>query len=918
MIRAASPARLRVDPAAGAVCLDAVDAVLPGPIPLLLSRSYRSSVLEAGALGTGWSLGLDAALEVGAETVKCLGGPFDGAAFVPVGVGRAAHQESTGITLEHLSDAFVVSASPRRQFVFLKRHASGTRIPLSAVRDGSGGVLTLERRAERLVEARDPLGRVLRFEHGGGGLEAVTLAGPGGRPETLARYTYSGGTLRSASTSSRHSEYYDYDGALLVEHRALTGVPSYAQYDVEGRCVALWGGDGPGVRLAYDALRQTTRVLDASGGQVLYRHALGQRILARVGHAGTNRVYYYNEADRYIGHGLGDHVCEHQQLDPAERRLSLLDHEERIAFVDYSENGLASRASDVTEHAAAFEWNDAHALIGLTTPGGAAWAFARDAAGRVATMRSPMGRLATLRWSPSGLALEDAEGTRWQETWDARGQVVGRVDRLGRRQQRRYRPDGRLEEIKVGDYSAEFLYNPGGQLVALTDSDRERTTLDRDAAGRVTRLLTPGGLEARFRYDALGRVLEAASAHATVRLTYDEHDCLSALEDGNRTASYSHEDGQTLIEDERGTRRYGRLGDLVEQTDSGGTSTFLYGPSGELRMWSREQDGLEDDDTDEKALVLEYDADGQLVTVCGYVPTSESLEGRMPLDLALTYDDDGWLTRVSSNGVQRLRLRHDSLGRPTEADLGGTSVRLTFDGADRMTQAEAHGSVLEVAYDVLDRPIAARRDGETTDFRTSPGGVWSERLLNTPRGLGAEPSSSWVSARVERHGVAVFFHIEGVALTIWARSETRCPSVGLGARRVAALVRGEAAALPRRSLAPWDALEAWLPDPHRGLRIDHTAVPRSSDVGLPWPALDAFYLDPDVLEAVPVEVGAARLHHADRSRDPLDHVTGSHGAGSLRPAPWRSRSMRRLLGQPDVLALDGSPHLDDLLVLLDR
>ncbi|MGB3543180.1 DUF6531 domain-containing protein, partial [Rubrivirga sp.] len=759
----APPARLRVDAATGAVCLDAVDAVVAGPIPVVLSRSYRSSDLEVGALGTGWSLGLDAALEVGAAAVRCIGGPFGGAAFAPVEVGRAALQEATGLTLEHVSDAFVISASPRRQFVFLKRDASGSRVPLSAVRDASGSVLTLERRAGRLIAAKDPLGRVLRFEYGSGGLEAVTLAAATSAPETLARYVTSGGALRSASTSSRYTEHFDYDGTLLVEHRALTGAPSYAQYDADGRCVALWGADGPGVRLAYDALRQTTRVLDASGGQVLYRHVLGQRVLERIGHAGENRVYYYNEADRFIGHGENDHVCEHQQLDPGERRLSLLNHEEQIAFVDYDEDGLASRASDATEHSATLEWSDGHALVGLTTPGEHAWTFGRDDHGRITSVTSPEGRSVTLRWSPSGLALEDAEGTRWQETWDARGRVTGRVDRLGRRQRLRYRPDGRLEEIQIGDYSAEFLYDPAGRLMGVSDSERERATITRDTAGHVARLVAPDGTDTAFKYDPLGRVLEAQTATSAARMNYDEHDQLATVDMGGRLAHYRYEGGQTTVEDETGTRRYNRLGDLVEHTADTETSTFLYGASGELRMWSRHRDDL-----DLGALALEYNPDGQLSSLRGRHPSEA--DGH-DVDLSLVYDADGWLTRVLSGGVQRLRLRYDAIGRPIEADLGGTSATFQFDGAGRMTKAEAHDSALEVAYDALDRPVAARRDGETTDFRTAPDAVWSERLLNTPHSL-EDVDASWVSARVERHGVVVFFHIDGVAIPIWARSET--------------------------------------------------------------------------------------------------------------------------------------------------
>ncbi len=925
-----APSRLRVDVATGTTHVDAVDVVLPGPIPLVLARRYRSAGAEPGVLGAGWSLGLDAALRVGDEAVTVVGGSFDGVAFAPVAMGRSGRQETTGFVLEHLADAYVLSATPRRQLVFLKRHARGDRIPLSAVRDGAGQALVIERSGGLVSAVRDPLGRTLTFEYAGDRLSGVDLVAPPQQPVPIARYTHAGGTLKSAAGPDGRAEQFDASSGLITAHRSRSGGQTYAQYDADGRCLALWSDGEFAFRLDYDTVRHTTRVLDAGGGQTLYRHVLGRQVLERIDPAGASHTYYYDESERLIGHGTAAETIAFQRLDPGTHRLAHLDREGRVLFVQYHETGLAERAEDAFKRAFALTWDDTNALVGMTDPGGGTWAFDRDAVGRVAAVTSPEARTVRLRWERDGLAAETAEGTLWREEWDAQGRLLRRSDRAGRRQQRQYHPDGRLAEVRFdGGYSVAFVYDLEGHLTGVADSERTQTRADRDASGRMRRASDPSGRRFAFDYDASGRIVAAhEEGAATLHLRYAEDGRLSRTDGRGAETAYGYEGGQTTVTDSHGSRRYSLPGDLVEWSDPRGARvTFQYGPAGELMTWERSQEARATG-----YLVFEYGACGRLSALSGGLPDpsptveDEASDAPAPLlnvGVGLAYDGDGWLTGLQDGDGREVQIQHDALGQPIRIEGLAVPVLLAFDLASRLVRVDAGDDAVEIEYDDLDRPLVVRQDAQTHPMDPSAPSVWDQILVDgsaQPPSDDApdeeKPAGVPLSLRVEPHGVALFAWFGPLAVPIWSRAELRSPDASPSVRIAAVAVRGPSAALARPSALLDDVLSAWLPGADRDVRADHAAVPRSRDLGGLWPVLDESFLDASPLETTPVVAGAVPRHQPDTSRDPFDALTGPHRRGVLRPAPWRSRSARALLPRPDLLAPDGAPSARDVLTFL--
>src|SRR5690606_1516855 len=224
------------------------------------------------------------------------------------------------------------------------------------------------------------------------------------------------------------------------------GFRLFAQYDAQKRCLALWRGDGTGAQhFAYDPVRQATRAVGLDGSQTIYRHVAGRQVLEAVRADGESVNFYYDEAQRLIGHSVaGGSVATFQRLDPETRTVFQVDHETRLAEAQCGESGLVEAVSDAFGNRYALAYDERYNLVGLTTPLAATWRFERDRQGRVAAIESPEGRGLRLHRTATELTVEDAAGVRLRCTSDGRGRVVKRAARGEGEQRFRYDAEGRL------------------------------------------------------------------------------------------------------------------------------------------------------------------------------------------------------------------------------------------------------------------------------------------------------------------------------------------------------------------------------------------------------------------------------------------------------------------------------------------
>jgi|GEM_PF-4048092 len=856
---------LLADIATGATVLCAEDLRLPGLRPMVLARGYRSDhAAVRGLFGNGWAFNWDITLHVERDRIRLVTGDGRETVFKPITVGMQARLEDSGYVIEHHPDAYVAYRTPRRKQVFLKRNASGNVLPLDRLEDLSGNHFQFARQNGRLTMLADTLGRRIAFQYGGEVISAiqVTPAGGGG-PVTVQTFRYDAqGDLIGVADALRREERYAYQKHLMVNHTNRLGGSRFAQYADDGRCTALWNNDGSGVRLLdYDDLRQTTRIVNTLGEQALYRHSEKTQVLSQVDPLGESQYFYYDKALHLTGYSVeGGGVATIQNV--ADGALMQADGEERVAFLQYNDEGLLESVAGALENTSTLGYDEAQNLTLYRCPGGAMWTFERDKRGRVIRVTSPEGRWVSRTHGDRTVTVEDDVGPLHTDTYDGLGRLTARAMSGERRRQYQYDAGGRLIAVSVdGGYNVKFGYNAAGLLDTVSDTEGLRATMRYEAFGRLTAATDTHGDRWTFDYDPDGRLTAARVQGLSTRFGYDwQGRVVEYTGFDGRTRQFEYDEDGKTVRSPDGERVFDLLHELVKETEAGRTvRQCSYGPSGELL----------DAEVDGRNLSFTYDGEVRLLTVGDGTHT-----------LARSYDRDGNLIGLDAGEVS-YAFAYDARNRLVgltreEADV----ARLEYDASDRCTRlVEGDGGEIAFSYDVLDRLTESRRQ--------RPAGPSSVRYR-----AGGPPVIDGVGGAAEGDEIGLVLHQQGLALVLLARLGTLTMPVWrqdagpspAKCGRVAVCLYGEDALRMASPRDPCDLLQYWQP----AIEENTTNLPSAAALGRMGSILDRFFLSPAHFDLYHVaDPGMLPRHQADRNRGPDPLVTGGHLSAPLRPRVWR-------------------------------
>lgn len=851
---------LRADVATGGSRLVATDFRSSGIIPFVFRRSYDSTNREEGALGLGWTHGFEMHLEISPDEVVCHGGPFDGEKFAPVAPGKEGQQEESGFVLQHLPEGYILFASPDRQFVFMKSGARGNTVPLSAVRNQVGQALRLEYSGRDLAGITTPEGQRLKFGYSGGRIQQITVAATtGNRP--VAIFTYSmAGELASITNADGATTRYGYDGGVLVEVAHPTGARQWAQYDEDFRCLALWDDSGRAFYLALDPLRYLTRVANAAGEQTIYQHVLHKQLIGEVSHLAYDRNYYYDVIGRSIGLGREDGVTERfDQYDPATRRLTILEKEERVAFFDYDEANLLLGVEDAEENRFEITRNESGQTTRVITPANHAWVFDRDRLGRVQSVTTPSGRVLKVQWGATSREVSDQAGVIHRDSLDPLGRIIQRTDAIGRTIRFDYFPTGGLKKVDVaGKYGVDFLYDELGRLVGSVDTERNRFQIKRNAHG-VVQGIESGSKKVDLAISKTGRVLEARNSGQSFQLEYDEMNRPIAMisESGaGKTIAYTS-DGR-LETGLQGETTYNKL----DEVTASGNDVFSYGVAGEVIVWENQSP------EGERFIVFDYDQAGFPVHLHGSW-YDESVE------IDLGYTADGLLSECSVSDQAGLTCERDVRGQLSIIRIGEEQIVLIHDPAGRLTKVGNH----ELEYDALDRP-------KTLGTQAIPanGSTVTQRIL--------EHTEVQVECVVSRAGVLLIARMTEVPIPLYWRGDLRSERIPTASAVVLSIVKGIDGLLVGPPTGAQAVLDFWVG--RSRWNTTTAAIPTGYDLGSELDFLDSFFLDPAFDNAHSERIPGEVSMYPDE--EDLSVITGSHRPRKRFPRPWSERSIGRSLG----------------------
>ena len=690
-----------VDTATGFFYLDKTDMVLPGILPIAITRTYRTNLTNAGPFGLGTSWPYDIFLQPppngspdslilftpgnrqdlffhqpDGSFINTTSPPLRGAVVTVAGGIRALRYKDGSLWRFDAAGRLISQADRNGNTVTLTRDNQSR---VTAISEPSGRQLTVTYIGTtlRIDSVRDPLGRQIRYGYDGSGLLIAVTDPVGG----ITRYTYDAANRMVSITDPRNITFlineYDSAGRVIRQTQADGGVWNFA-YTTSGSFISQTTVTDP-------RGNSTTYRFNSSGFLTSQTDALGQ-IAAFERQPGTNLV------------------------------LSTTDPLGRVVRFTYDANGNVTSITDPAGNVRSFEYEPTfNKLTKITDPLGQITRFEYDAKGNLTATVDPIGARTTIAYNSFGqpTSTTDPLGNSTTFTYDDFGNLATIADPLDNRAQR--------------------AYDLVSRLIEQTDPRGRSTRFSYDGLNRITQIVDALNNITYFSYDGNGNLLAVTDTRgSSITHTYDAMDRLSTRTDPlGRQETYQYDQNGNLLQaaDRKGqvsSYAYDALDRRVRSSFADGTfSEFTYDAAGRLVQARDSQTGL---------ILEDYDVLDRLVretTSQGVVAYAyDSLGRRIRMDVtgqaSVTYSYDvASRLRQVVQGTQGVDLVYDVLGRRTRLTLpNGVSTEYIYDPASRLTELIYRNTVgflgnLTYQYDPAGNRVAT-------------GGSFSRTLLPEP------------------------------------------------------------------------------------------------------------------------------------------------------------------------------------------
>ncbi len=688
-----------VDVSTGFFYVDKTDMVLPGRLPVVVTRTYRTNQTNPGPFGVGTSWPFDTALAT----------PPSGSPDALILVSPGNRQD---VFSRQSFSTFTNSASPSLRGAVFDAGGLSIRFKdgslwqfdslgrLQSQADRNGNSIQISRDAQgRVIRITEPAGRVLTVAYAGTSTAIQSITDPIGRQ---VRYTYdASGRLETVTDPVGGVTHYTYDSAhrmlTLIDPRGITFLAN--EYDPEGRVVRQTQADGGVWNFAYTS----------SGSYIseaVVRNPRGHSTTYRFNVAG----YHTSETD-----ALGRTTTFERQTG-TNLVLSVTDPLRRVTQLQYDSTGNVTKITDPAGNARTFTYSPTfNKVTSVTDPLGNITRFEYDSRGNVTAAINPLGNRIMIAYNSLGQPTRSTDplGNVTTFTYDSIGRLTNITDPLGNRSQR--------------------SYDPVFRLISQTDPRGRTTNFVYDNLNRITRITDPAGGLTQFSYDGNGNLLTVTDARSSVTgYTYDSMDWLATRTDpvgaiesfqydgmGNRTRHIDRKGQRALFDYDALNRRTGGLyadgtntnfvydavSRLIQATDSAG---------GMIANQYDNLDRLVAQITNLGTVSYQYDATGRR--------TRMDTPGQSPVTYG--YDAASRLRQIVQ-GTQVVDIQYDALGRRTLLTLpNAVSTEYQYDAASRLT-ALIYRNALGVLGDLTSQYDRAGN-------RTGVGGSFARTLLPDP------------------------------------------------------------------------------------------------------------------------------------------------------------------------------------------
>ncbi|OLD62965.1 MAG: hypothetical protein AUI47_10710 [Acidobacteria bacterium 13_1_40CM_2_68_5] len=670
-----------VDLATGIFMLSKTDMILPGRIPVAITRTYRSGDPFLGQFGIGTSMTYDEFLQATSSTIL----------------------------------TYVYRGNARTQFV---RQPSGvfTNTTVPAFR---GATITINADGTRTLRYKD--GQTVTFDSRG---LQIARADANGNQVTITREVDTNPSTIIEPSGRALTVSWD----ILFRDRVTQiseplGRTVQYTYDASSRLISVTDPAGGVTRYAYDGQHRMTAITDARGITYLTNtYDVNSRVCQQTqADTGVYTMYYVtadiattpasvqllNEAA--AGGPISQAPCSAAASSSPVVATVLVDPRGHPTTYHFNGSGALVSITDALGHTTTWQRDPATNLVqSVTDPQNRVTSFAYDANGNVISITDPANNTSTLTYDPTFnkvTSIRDPLSNTTTFGYDPHGNLTSVTDPLNSRRTIAYNSFGQPTSVTDAlNNTTTFTYDANGNLATVTDPLGNTTTRQYDAVLRLARQTDPRGRPTTFAYDPLNRITVINDPLGATHFAYDGNGNVLTVADpqGNGpTYTYDTMDRVATRTDPLGHSEsftYDLAGNLTRHTDrKGQAATFSYD------ALNRRTGATYVDAT----VTYSYDAVGHLTQA------TDSVGGT----ITNAYDARDRLTSQTT-ALGTVGYAYDALGRRTTMTVPGQAqISYSYDPVSRLTSITQGSSLVQFAYDAANRRTALTLpNGVTTQY----------------------------------------------------------------------------------------------------------------------------------------------------------------------------------------------------------
>jgi len=561
-----------VDLPTGRVSLSQIDFEIPGQIPIIFKRHYRSTNIWQSDLGYGWSHPFGVRLWLENKDLIFFRGP-DGRRipFSIPKIGEPVVQPSEKMALYIIptkelpwddlqkSDDTIFMIQRSNQFtLFFKPIVLNNRYPLIGIADGNQNLLKVFFGKSGLPSRiDDPRGRTLFFFHNDLGyltkiLISETREFADSFPIVNYQYDLHGDlSVVEVGTKTYHYKYKDH---RLVQYQDPLGRVTYIEYDNKGRC-KLYSNLGGVLKrqYKYDLKKNLTTVYDSLNHPAYFTFSDMHTIIKSVDREGGISYFDYDANNRLIqttdqmGYETG--ICPDMNGGQAGKIRA----DGSFTEIESDSNGLIKKIISAGGAETEYIRDDKGRVVELKLPQMGCHQIAYDSDGSINQIKFSNGNTVKYEWGSDGRVLTETDnyGLVGKYYFNLFGWLLKKENAEGAVTQYTYDEAGQLAKQFNSDGSnRNYRFNPAGQLEQLRDESGSITQWKYDDAGRRTKVTLPSGDIIHCKFDTENRLLDIQYAGDLIHsYEYDKRGLVKKqiFSDG-RTEQYGYDDRGLLIQ----------------------------------------------------------------------------------------------------------------------------------------------------------------------------------------------------------------------------------------------------------------------------------------------------------------------------------------------------------------------------------